>query len=70
MSNEKAPIRVTNNGGVMKTPDRFEFMWLFGADRRERLSLESRTIGWRIPASRQLGQSESLRHQTGPAVHL
>jgi hypothetical protein len=54
----------------MKTPDRFEFMWLFGADRRERLSLESRTIGWRIPASRQLGQSESLRHQTGPAVHL
>jgi hypothetical protein len=47
--NEIAPICITNNGGVMKTLDRFEFVRIF----RERLSLNRRTIGWRIPANRQ-----------------
>jgi hypothetical protein len=29
VSNENAPIRITNSAGVMKIPDRFEFMRLF-----------------------------------------
>src|ERR1700730_3389034 len=38
---ERMAICITNNGGVMKTLDRFEFVRIF----RERLSLNRRTIG-------------------------